>query len=86
MTPSSPAFNWQKAASMLFCAAVGLLTLWLTLRYALGILLPFLTAYLLSRAVRPLADRLTKWTRLPRSVAAAGLVIAAEIVKDLLRQ
>ena len=75
MTPSSPAFNWQKAASALFCAAVGLLALWLTLRYALGILLPFLTAYLLSRAVRPLADRLTKRTRLPRSIAAAGLVI-----------
>ena len=75
MTPSSPAFSWQKAASILFCAAVGLFALWLTLRYALGILLPFLLAYLLSRVVRPLADRLTKRTRLPRGVAAAGLVI-----------
>lgn len=75
MTPSSPASNWQKAASILFCAAVGLFALWLTLRYALGILLPFLLAYLLSRVVRPLADRLTKRTRLPRGVAAAGLVI-----------
>ena len=80
MNPSpSPApastVNWQRTASMLFCAAVGLLALWLTFRFALGIIAPFLLAYLLSRAVRPLSERLTKRTRLPKSVAAAGLVI-----------
>ena len=78
MNPSpspAPAANWQRTASMLFCAAVGLLALWLTLRFALGIIAPFLLAYLLSRAVRPLSERLTKRTRLPKSVAAAGLVI-----------
>lgn len=71
----APTVNWQRTASMLFCAAVGLLALWLTLRFALGIIAPFLLAYLLSRAVRPLSERLTKRTRLPKSVAAAGLVI-----------
>lgn len=76
MNPSpTPAVNWQRTASMLFCAAVGLLALWLTFRFALGIIAPFLLAYLLSRAVRPLSERLTKRTRLPKSVAAAGLVI-----------
>ena len=73
-TPA-PTVNWQRTASMLFCAAVGLLALWLTFRFALGIIAPFLLAYLLSRAVRPLSERLTKRTRLPKSVAAAGLVI-----------
>ena len=71
----TPTVNWQRTASMLFCAAVGLLALWLTFRFALGIIAPFLLAYLLSRAVRPLSERLTKRTRLPKSVAAAGLVI-----------
>lgn len=71
----APTVNWQRTASMLFCAAVGLLALWLTFRFALGIIAPFLLAYLLSRAVRPLSERLTKRTRLPKSVAAAGLVI-----------
>ena len=73
-TPA-PTVNWQRTASMLFCAAVGLLALWLTFRFALGIIAPFLLAYLLSRAVRPLSERLAKGTRLPKSVAAAGLVI-----------
>ena len=71
----TPTVNWQRTASMLFCAAVGLLALWLNFRFALGIIAPFLLAYLLSRAVRPLSERLTKRTRLPKSVAAAGLVI-----------
>ena len=74
---SSPSFNWQRTAAMLFCAAVGLFSLWLTLRYAVGILLPFLLAFLLSRVVKPLSDRLTKKTKLPQSVSAAGLVILA---------
>ena len=43
MTPSS--VNWQKTASALLCAVAGLLALWLTLRYAMGILLPFLLAF-----------------------------------------
>ena len=73
MTPSS--VNWQKTASILFCATVGLLFLWLTLRHATGILLPFLLAYLLSRIVRPLATRLTRRTKLPRGASAAILVV-----------
>ena len=77
MTPSSPSVNWQRTAAMLFSAAVGLLALWLTLRYAVGILLPFLLAFLLSRVVKPLSDRLAKRTRIPKSVSAAGLVILA---------
>ena len=77
MTPSTPSVNWQRTASMLFCAAVGLLALWLTLRYAVVILLPFLPAYLLSRVAKPLSDRLAKKTGIPRGVSAAGLVILA---------
>ena len=75
MTPSS--VNWQKTASLLFCASVGILFLWLTLRHATGILLPFLLAYLLSRVVRPLSDRLTRKTKLPRGASAAILVVLA---------
>ena len=74
MSPLS-SVNWQKTASLLLCAAAGILTLWLTLRYAMGILLPFLLAFLLSRMVKPPADRLSRRTRIPRGIAAAGLVI-----------
>lgn len=74
MSPLS-SVNWQKTASLLLCAAAGILTLWLTLRYAMGILLPFLLAFLLSRVVKPPADRLSRRTRIPRGIAAAGLVI-----------
>ena len=76
MTPS-PSLNWQKTASALFCAAVGLLFLWLAFRHAPGVLLPFLPAYLLSRVVKPLSDGLSKRTRLPPSLSAAGLVLLA---------
>ena len=74
MSPLS-SVNWQKTASLLLCAAAGILTLWLILRYAMGILLPFLLAFLLSRVVKPPADRLSRRTRIPRGIAAAGLVI-----------
>ena len=75
MSPSS--LNWQKYASLLFCAALGLLSLWLTLRHATGILLPFFLAFLLSRIVRPLSDRLTRRAKIPRGVSAAVLVVLA---------
>ena len=83
-SPTPTAVNWQRIASMIFCAAVGLLSLWLTFRFALGILAPFLLAYLLSRAVRPLSERLSKGTRIPKGVTAAGLVICAVGVVSVL--
>lgn len=75
MSTSPPPFPWQRTASVLLCAAAGLFALWLTLRFAPGILLPFLLALLLSRLVKPPVDRLSRKTKIPRGVSAAGLVI-----------
>ena len=57
--------DWQRLASILFCAAVGLALLLLVFRYALPVLLPFLLAYLLSRAVRRPAKAMASALHLP---------------------
>ena len=72
---SSPRPDWRQGASAVICIAAGILTLWLVFRYALGIALPFLLAWLLARPVKPLAASLSRRTKLPRGIWAAGLVI-----------
>lgn len=75
-SPSSPSsFNPQRLAALLLCIAAGGVALWLTFRYALGVALPFLLAWLLSRLVKPLTEGLCRRVRIPRGVCAAGLVI-----------
>lgn len=73
--PSSPPFSWQRLAAILFCAAAGAFALWLSFRYLLGIVLPFLLAWLLSRLIKPLTERICHRGRVPRGVCAAGLVV-----------
>ena len=72
---SPPSFDLRQGAAAVICAAAGIFALWLAFRYALGILLPFLLAWLLSRPVKPLAGTLAHRTRLPRGIWAAALVI-----------
>jgi sporulation integral membrane protein YtvI len=73
--PRRPPVDLQKGAAAVICTAAGILLLWLTFRYALGIALPFLLAWALSGAVKPLVNRICRRVRIPRSVCAAGLVI-----------
>jgi len=68
--------NWTKWASMVICAAAGGVLVWLTLRYAVGIVLPFGLAWLLSRLIRKPTDAVHRVTRIPRGVVAAVLVAA----------
>ena len=71
-----PAFpDWKRTASVLFCLLTAGFALWLTFRHALGIVAPFLLAYLLSRVVKPPAVRLHRKTKLPRGLCAALPVI-----------
>ena len=72
---SRRAFDLRQGAAGVICLAAGIFALWLLFRYALGIALPFLLAWLLSRPVKPLAGVLAGRTRLPRGVWAAVLVI-----------
>lgn len=65
----------RQVAAGVICLAAGILALWLLFRYALGIALPFLLAWILSRPIRNLAETLSGRTRLPRGLWAALLVI-----------
>ena len=76
-TPRRPSVDIKKGAAAVICTAAGVLLLWLAFRYALGIALPFLLAWALSGAVKPLVNRICRRGRIPRSVCAAGLVILA---------
>ncbi len=74
--PSSPSdTRLTRTAAVVICAgAIGLL-LWLLFRYAFGVALPFLVAYLLSRLIRPVVDSLCRRRRIPRGLVAAIAVV-----------
>ena len=73
--PSSPPpIPWERGAAIVVCLLAATLALWVGFRYAWGILLPFLLAFLLSRLIRPLLERVVAATRIPRWIGAAGLV------------
>ncbi len=62
-------------AALLICLAFCLAGVALFLRYALGILLPFLIAWGLSLAVRPIAARIERRTRIPERILRLGVLI-----------
>lgn len=66
---------WEKRAAFLLTLALGSALIYLALRYVLPLLLPFLAAWLLSLAVRPLSLRLAKYTRIPQKALAVGLLM-----------
>ena len=74
-TGQSSSVDLRRGAAAVICIAAGILVLWLAFRYALGIALPFLLAWLLSRLVKPAVGAITRRMRLPRSACAAALVI-----------
>ena len=67
--------DWQRAASVTVCLAAALLGAWILVRYATGVVLPFLLAWLLSRPIRPVVKAVTGKTRLPRWLVAGFLVL-----------
>lgn len=52
-----------------------LLGVWLLFKYAAGVFVPFLLAWMLSCAIRPLVDRAVGRSRLPRGLAAGFFVL-----------
>ena len=65
---------WEKWASVLICLCLGIGGLWLCLRYALPLVLPFALAWAASLAVRPMARRLSARIGLSKRVCAALLL------------
>ncbi len=66
--------GWQKGAAIIICVAAGIFGTWIFVRYAWGIALPFFLAWLLSRVVRPLVDRLCG----PASIRSTGRAHTAD--------
>ncbi len=67
--------SWTRGAAAVICLCAGALGVWLAFRYALGVALPFLLAWLLSKAIKPLIDRICARVKLPRGVVSGTLVV-----------
>lgn len=70
-----PSPNARDLAAYLICLSFLLLALWLFLRYVFPILLPFLVAWALAYAVRPLALRIGRGTRIPNRILRLVLAL-----------
>ncbi len=66
---------WQERAGWGICAALAVLALFLVMKYALGVLLPFLIAWAVAAVVYPVSCRLAGKTGLPQRFWAAVLVL-----------
>ncbi len=74
----SPGRRLESSAAAIICVGAALLGIWLLFRYAFGVVTVFLLAWLLSRIVRPVVDKLCRRRRIPRGpVAAVGVVLIA---------
>ena len=68
-------WDWQRVSAMLFCALVGIAVLLLAWHYLFPVLLPFLAAFLLSRAVKAPARVLSQWLHVPEGATAVGSLL-----------
>ena len=67
--------RWHTWASFVWVVAGVIGGVWLFFAYGLGLVAPFLLAWLLSRLIRPLVNGMTKKNDMPRGLAAGLLVI-----------
>ena len=67
--------RWERISAILICVLSGGTVLYLLFRYALPLLLPFLLAYAISCLVRPLANKFSSRTHLPRGLCATVLLL-----------
>lgn len=66
---------WERLSAILVCVLAGGVLLYLFFQHVLPLLLPFLVAYAISWAVRPLAHKLARRTRIPRGVLAVVFLL-----------
>ncbi len=66
---------WERLSAILISVLAGGVLLYLFFQYALPLLLPFLVAYAISWAVRPIASKLSRRTRIPRGVLAVVFLL-----------
>ena len=71
--------NWTRVAAILLCVGFALMALWLLGKYVISIVLPFVLGWLVAYLIRPLAEWLSRHSRLPRKLCTA-LVMAVTVV------
>ena len=67
--------RWERVAAILICVLAGGALLYLIFRYALPLLLPFLLAYAVAWMIRPVANKISKKTHLPRGLCSVVLLL-----------
>ncbi len=70
----NPRIDWQRGAGLVVCVVAALAVCWLLFRYVLGVALPFLLAYWLSRLIKPLVSWTCRRWHMPRPLVAGVLV------------
>lgn len=65
-------YTWASLVILVMGIIVGI---WLFFTYGLGLLSPFIFAWLLSRLIRPVVNRMTRKNAMPRGLAAGLLVL-----------
>lgn len=76
--------RWQIRASKWFCALVVLMGIYLLLKYAIGILIPFVIAWGIAALVYPLSKKTSAKIRIPQKLCAALYVILILVVLALI--
>ncbi len=69
--PNTDGKRLLHGAAAVICMGAAILGIWLFFRYAFGVVLPFLLAYLFSRLIRPVVDSLCRRRRIPRGLVSA---------------
>ena len=67
--------DWKKYAAVTVFVFLCLFALWLLLRHGISVLMPFLLAWVLSLFLSPIAEWVTRKTRLPRKLSAAVILL-----------
>ena len=67
--------DWQKTASIVFCAAMAVVFFFLVGKYVVAILAPFLIAWVIALLASPAANAIAARTRLPRKLAVILLLL-----------
>ena len=69
--------RWLNGASKLFCISCLVLFIYLLFKYAFSVILPFIIAYIVSLAINPLAELISRKTKIPKKLCAGIFVTLA---------
>lgn len=70
----------KNIAAVIFCVGAAAFGIWIFLKYALGILMPFILAWLISLATRPLSMKISEKIGIPQKPIAALLLLVVVAV------